>query len=214
MTTLPFITAPAAPRTRDVGNSESGILRLPLLGGITVQEAITIDELLADQPNAFVEAAKISEAISKEEGITLVEAFTVIERSLSGNEQEPEAEALRIKHASRIQKVINVFAASTQRTKEAAVTALVRHRLALPEWALADTCAMHRRLLNDIYAVYQDELAAENNDTPPVSDEELGKQPPATGGQRKPTGRRSRTTSSTTSPASTTEAPSAQSCAV
>lgn len=112
---------------------------------------------------------------------------------------------MRIKHADRIDKVIRIFSQSTGFTQEAAVTALIRCRLDQPEWGVSDTQGLHRRLYQDIYALYLDELDAEANETVPVSEEELGKQPLGSGEKRKRTGRKSPTTSSTSSPASTAE---------
>ena len=188
MQALPFLTAPVAPTTRVVGNSDSGTLRFPVLGGLTVQEAIVMDELLSAKPNAFVEAAKVAESIAKAEDITLVEAFTVIERAVGGATQEDDAEGLRIKYATNIEQVIRVFAASTQHTTEAAVTAFIRCRLDMPQWSIDDTRKQHRRLLQDIYALYQEEVAAEKVEAAPLTEEELGKPRRATGSRRKPTG--------------------------
>jgi len=204
--TLPFLKPPAAPTTRDVGNDESGILRFPVLGGLTVQESITIDQLVAERPNAFVEAAKVATAISAGEGITAVEAFTVIEQAVGSQELEPAAQALRLKYAEQINHVIHVFSTSNQYTTDAAVTALIRCRLDRPEWGVDDTHTLARRLLQDIYDLYLDEVAAENNPTSPVTEEELGKPQPGSGGRAKRTGSKSRTTSSTSTPASTSEA--------
>ena len=204
MRALPFLTAPAAPSTRIVGNAHSGTLRIPVLGGITVQESAYIDELLASKPNAFVEAAKVADGIAKQEGLTLVEAFTVIERAVGGVTQEADAEELRIKHAAAIDRVVKVFAASNRHTTEAAVTALLRFRLDLPEWDPSDTRGLRRRLRDDIYALYRDELEAEDSAPAPVGEEELGKPQRGSGSPRKRTGSKSPTTSSTTSPASTT----------
>lgn len=213
MATLPFLQPPAAPRTRDIGTSESGILRIPVLGGLTVQESIAIDDLLADRPNAFVEAAKVADAIATAEGITRVEAFTVIERAVGGQDLEEAAQSLRLKYANRINEVIRIFAGSNQFTTEAAVTALIQCRLDRPDWSVTDTRTLLRPLLQGIYDLYLDELDAEANPTAQLSDEELGKPQPASGGHPKRTGRKSPTTSSTSSPANTTAAPSPQSCA-
>ncbi len=214
MTALPFLTPPSAPRTRDVGTTDTGILRFPVLGGITVLESITAEELVAERPNAFVEAAKVADAIAIAESITRVEAFTIIERAVGNQALEPDAQSLRLKYADRINAVIHIFASSNQFTTEAAVTALIRHRLDRPDWTVSDTRTLHRRLVDDIYNLYLDELDAEAAPMPQLSEEELGKQRPATGGHRKRTGPKSPTNSSTTSPASTTAEPSAQSCAV
>ena len=208
MATLPFLKPPAAPTTRDIGNSESGILRFPVLGGLTVQESITIDELLAERPNAFVEAAKVATTISTAESITAVEAFNVIERAVGTQDLELDAQALRLKYAEQINHVIRVFSTSNQHTTDAAVTALIRCRLDRPDWGVNDTHTLARRLRTDIYNLYLDELDAENNPAAPVTEEELGKPLPASGRRPKRTGPKSPTTCSTSTPANTTEAPS------
>jgi len=205
MTALPFITAPAAPTTRDVGTAAAGILRFPVLGGVTVGESVVLNELLVDKPNAFVAAARIADSIAKEEKVTLLEAFTVIEHSVSGIALEAAADEIRLRHAARIDEVIKVFSASNDYTKEAAVTALVRCRLDLPSWGITDTRKMLQPLFDGIYALYQEELSAEGTESAPVTEEELGKPQPVSGGPSKPTGRKSRTTSSTPSPANTTD---------
>ena len=213
MPPLPFLQPPAAPRTRDVGNSDSGILRLPLIGGLTVTEAIVLEELVAERPNAFVEAAKFADAIAAAESISRVEAFTVIERAVGGQELEPAAQTLRLKYAARINAVIHIFTTSNEHTKEAAVTALIRCRQSLPDWSIADTRGLHRRLLTDIYDLYLDELESEATPASPVGEEELGKPPLESGSPAKRTGRKSPTASSTSTPANTAAPLSAESCA-
>lgn len=212
MTALPFLTAPAAPSTRDIGTPSTGTLRFPVMGGLTVHESVVIDELLSERPNTFVEAAKVADAIATGESISRVEAFTLIENAVGGQTMEPEAQSLRLKYADRINAVIHLFANSNKHTTEAAVTALIRCRLDRPTWTVSDTHTLARRLLNDIYDLYLDELEAEATPTSQLTDEELGKQPPASGSRPKRTGSKSPTTSSTTSPANTTDSPSAESC--
>lgn len=206
MTTLSFLTAPAAPRTRVVGNDDSGRLSFRVLGGLTVHESIVYDELVSERPNAFVEAAKVADAIAVAEKITRVEAFTVIEKAVGGQELEDDAQSLRLRYASEINKVIHIFSTSNQYTKEAAVTALIKCRQELSEWTVSDTRKLHCRLLNDIYALYLEEVEAEEVPSATVSEEELGKPPLASGPPVKRTGPKSPTVSSTTSPANTTEA--------
>ncbi len=209
MTTLSFLTPPAKPRTRDVGNADSGRLRFPVLGGLTVHESIVYDELVSERPNAFVEAAKVADAMAVAEKITRVEAFTVIEKAVGGQELEDDAQSLRLRYASAINSVIHIFSTSNQYTKEAAVTALIRCRQEQSEWSVEDTRTLHCRLLNDIYTLYQDEVDAEAVPSASISEEELGKPQLDSGPPVKRTGRKSPTVCSITSPASTTEAVSA-----
>ena len=174
-----------------------------------MHESIVYDELVSERPNAFVEAAKVADAIAVAEKITRVEAFTVIEKAVGGVELEDDAQSLRLRYAQAINAVIHIFSTSNQYTKEAAVTALIRCRQDQSEWSVADTRTLHCRLLNDIYALYLDEIEAEAVPSASVSEEDLGKPQPASGPPVKRTGRKSPTACSTTSPASTTEAVSA-----
>ena len=210
---LPFLVAPATPRLRLCGNADSGVLEFPVLGGLTVQEAIVVDELLAGRPNAFVEAAKVADAISTRESITRIEGFAIIEQAVGGTDMEPAAQELRLKYATQINAVIAIFSSSNEYTKEAAVTALIRCRLSLHDWGLVDTRGLHRRLLTEVYELYLDEVAAEATPSSPLSEEDVKKPPLASGKQRKRTGPPLPTNSSTTSPASTTAPHSAASCA-
>lgn len=203
---LPFVQPPAPTTTRRVGNDHCGILEFPVRGGLTVGESSTIAELLASEQSAFVRGAQIADAIAKEEAISLTEAFSICEQAVSGAVLEPEADAIRVKHADRIQQLAESYAKAGQRNMEASVTALIRHRLALPEWSLADTQAMDRALFQAIWQLVLDEQAAENMASAPVSEDELGKPQRANGSPKRRTGRPSSTTSPMPSPASSTAA--------
>lgn len=188
---LPFIQAPAAPRKRIVGNADSGTLELPILGGLTVGEAAIMSDLLVSEQSSFVKGAQIADVIAKEENITLVEAFQLIENAIGGKELEPAADAMRMKHAARIEEVARIYTASGQRNMEAGVTALIRCRLEQPNWTLDDTRKMSRRLFNDIYEILVEEQASENDNPVPPTEAELGKPPAEPGNENKPTGKKS-----------------------
>jgi hypothetical protein len=164
---------------------------MPVIGGLTVGESAVIAELLAGEQSSFVKGAQIADAIAKEEHITLLEAFQLIENAIGGKELEPAAETMRLKHAARIEEVARIYTASGQRNMEASVTALVRCRLQLPDWSLEDTRGLHRRLFNDIYDVLLDEQAAENDTAAPPTEEELGKPPAEPGAATRSTGKKS-----------------------
>ena len=174
-----------------MGTLDSGTLEIPILGGLTVDESDTISELLAQDQSAFVKGAKLADAIATEEGIDLSEAFAIIEQAITGAKLEPDAEAIRIKHANRIEQVVRVYETAGQRSMEASVTAIIRHRLDLPEWTMDATRAMARILLQDIWKLIQDEQAAENLPENRPTHEELKKPPLASGNGRKPTGGKS-----------------------
>lgn len=194
MPTLPFVQTPAAPKMRRLGTPASGVLEMPVLGGLTVGESAVITELLANEQSSFVKGAQIADAIAKAEGISISEAFNIIEGSISGKEMEPRAEEIRTTHAALIQEVAHVYAAAGQRNMAASVTALIRCRCDLPDWTVEDTNKMHRTLFNAIWQLAQEENDAEAMPSDPPTEEELGKQPAAAGAAAKRTGAKSSTT--------------------
>lgn len=194
MTSLPFVQAPDTPTMRRVGTPASGVLELPVLGGLTVGESASISELLANEQSSFVKGAQIADAIAKAEEISISEAFNIIEGAISGRQMEQRADEIRTRHAELIQEVAKVYASAGQRNMEATVTALIQCRCDLPQWSLADTRQMHRALFNGIWQLAQEESDAEAMPSEPPTEEELGKQLPGSGGAAKRTGRRSSTT--------------------
>jgi hypothetical protein len=190
MTSLPFITPPAAPTVRLVGNDASGTLELPVLGGLTTDEDGTLQNLLNDDSSAFVKCAQVADAISKAEGITIVEADKLINDVINGEGLEPAAQDLRLRYAEQIERVGHAYVMASHHIRDAMVTTLIRHRLGRPQWSMADTGGLNRRLVSDIMALGQDETAAENLPSRPRTEEELGKpqrgagsRPPRTGGE-------------------------------
>lgn len=190
--TLPFIQPPKAHELRKVGNDATGILEIPVLGGLTVGESASITELLAMEQSSFVEGARVADAIAKEESISITEAFNLIEAAISGKQLEPDAQLIRLRHAARIEQVAGIYAKAGQRSLEATVTAIIRHRLKLPDWSSSDTKELPRALFNELWALAQAEQEAENQPVKPHSEEELKKPLPADGNPVKPTGRKLR----------------------
>jgi hypothetical protein len=184
---LPFITPPAAATKRRVGNERCGILELEVRGGLTVGESATIAELLAGEQSSFVRGAQIADAIAKEESLSLTEAFQIIESALSGQSLEPAAEAVRVKHADRIDEVGRVFALSSRRDREATVTALIRSRCDQPAWTLEDTQKLDQVLFDEIWLLAQEEQDAEDLPSTPASEADLKKPPQEdTTGKKRP----------------------------
>lgn len=174
---LPFIQPPAPTSTRRIGNAKSGIIEVEVRGGLTVGESAMISELLAGETSSFVKGAQIADAIAKEESISLTEAFQIIESAISGKALEPEADAIRLRHAIRIEEVARCYAAAGQRNLEATVTALVRSRCSGCEaFGLDDVRKMDKTLFEGLWALAQDEQAAEDLPANPPTEEELGKQ--------------------------------------
>ena len=188
---LPFITPPAAPTKRRVGNDRCGVLELEVRGGLTVGESATIAELLAGEQSSFVRGAQIADAIAKEEALSLTEAFQIIESAIGGRTLEPEADAIRIKHAERIDEVSRVFALAGRRDREATVTALIRSRCNLPNWSLKDTQDLHQDLFDDLWLLAREEQDAEDMPAAPASEDELKKPLPAPAADKKRPGAKS-----------------------
>lgn len=191
MRSLPFIQAPDSQTTRRVGNAASGVLELAVYGGLTVGESAFISDEMSKQQSAFVKGAQIADAMSQAEGISISEAFSIIEDAIAGKQLEPEADAIRSRHAAAITDVARIYTTAGQANMVATVTALVRYRCGMDDWSLTDTGRMHRALFNDIWELAKEEQDAEQNKPEPPSEEELGKQPPASGSRAKRTGRKS-----------------------
>jgi hypothetical protein len=188
---LPFLQAPSKPETRLVGNEASGTLEVPILGGLTVAESATIQDLLEADQSSFVRGAQIADAIAKAEGVTITEAFELISDAVAGQQLEPAAEEIKLRHADQIEAVGRVFRSAGQRTQMATVTALIRHRLGQPDWSVAQTEGLHRRLFADLYRLAEDEALTENLPSKPRTEEELGKPQAGDGPRKRGTGRKS-----------------------
>lgn len=194
MSKLPFVVAPRTPELRRVGNEVTGVLEIPVLGGITVGEAAVTADLLANEQQAFVQGARIADAIAKEENITLSEAFHIVEAGAFGKELDSKADEIRTRNAERIEQVARIYANAGRRNMEATVTALLRCRLNLPDWGIEDTRTMHEVLFNGVLELAREEQDAENMTSAPITEEDLKKQPPEATTPPKRTGRKSSTT--------------------
>ena len=178
MTSLPFVQPPAAPQMRRCGNEQTGILEFPVLGGLTVGESQIISQLSGGQESSLAESARLAQQIAKAERITLTEAFSVIEKALSGTLDDPQQLELVERHQTVIDQLRVFFAQQGSKTQSATVTALIRCRLNLPDWD--DMAHLPRPLFEDIYRLAEDEIAAENSaPANPPTEDELGKQPKA-----------------------------------
>lgn len=194
MLTLDFVVPPVPTSRRRIGNEYSGILEVEVKGGLTTDESDTISDLLSEEQSSFVQAAKLADAIATSESISQLEAFTIIEKAISGLDLEPDADAIRLRHAEAIAEIAKLYRLSATRNVEASITAIIRHRLDRPQWGLSDTRALHKALRSGIWQLVLDEQAAEDMPSAPLSEEELGKPPAADGSATKRTGRRSSTT--------------------
>lgn len=184
---LPFVVPPAAVSRRRIGTPSTGILEIEVRGGLTVAEAAEIAALQANEESSFTAGAQIADAIAKAEGITLVEAFQLIQLAVTGAELEPSAEELRIKHSAEIERVARIYAVAGERTMRATVTAMIRCRLDQPGWTMEQTGELPQKLFEALWDLAQEEMAAEDREQAPPSEEEL-KKPRAARKNRPPTG--------------------------
>jgi hypothetical protein len=177
--TLQYLQRPQ-PSMRRIGTSESGIIELPVLGGLTTDEDDWIAELTAAQEPLIVSVARAAERIAADEGISLVEAFDVVQRAVAGTPIEGDAGAIRLRQAQRIADVARLAATNGKRDIAIAVTALLRGRGGCPDWTIEDTQALPGAIRRGIYALAEDEQAAEmRRPAEPLTEEELGKPQPA-----------------------------------
>lgn len=188
---LPFVLAPAPVEKRRVGTSATGVLEIPVLGGLTVCESNTIAELLDSHESTLASAAKLADAIAVAEEITISEAFKIVEDTVSGRPMEPAADTIRLKYASSIEDIYKVYRNSSRQTAEATVTAIIRHRLDRPNWNVDDTRTLLKPLFDGIYALALDEQEAEDMPSSPVSEEDLKKPLPESPRPSKRTGAKS-----------------------
>ena len=159
---------------RRCGNDQTGILEFPILGGLTVGESQIISQLSGSQESSLAESARLAQQVAKVEGISLSEAFGVIEKALSGTLDDPKQMELVERHQEVIDKLRVFFAQQGIKTQTATVTALIRCRLNLPDWD--DLAHLPQALFDDIWNFAQAETAAEENEpSAPPTEEELGK---------------------------------------
>ena len=189
MTGLPYVIPPQAQPPRRIGNAASGVLEVPVLGGLTVEESDTVAELLVDTPSAFVAAAELADMIAAAESCSIEEAFRVIQRGIGGPiNDDSSAEALRLKHAARIDAVATVYQRAGAQNMAACATAIIRHRLNRPAWTLEQTRKLPRLLQEGLWQLVRDEQDAERLPAEPITEDDLKKLPADDGSPNKPTG--------------------------
>ena len=165
--------------TRRVGTKATGILQVPIYGGITTDEDTEYALLLADLPSALEAAARLAEAMHvQHDGMTRVEAYAVIQGHLAGSEPEPAALELILQHAGQLEDIKRQWVREFQSRRIAAVTALLRVRLGATDETIASVRKRPRKLIEALYAIWQDEQAAEAADAAPMTEDDIKKQPP------------------------------------
>ena len=174
MQNLPFLQAPPVPKMRKCGNLNTGILEFPVLGGLTVGESLMIDKLSGNQESSLSTSARKAQLMAKIENISLAEAFSIIEKAMSGGLTDEKQIAIAEKHGEIIDELRLFYAQLGAKTQTATVLTLIRCRLGLPEWN--DLEHLPKPLFNDIWQLAQDEIAQEEQPTQPApTEDELGK---------------------------------------
>jgi hypothetical protein len=189
MTGLPYIKPPQTFPPRRIGNDASGILEVPVLGGLTVEESDTMARLQADDVSPFVIEVETAAAMAAAEECSIMEAYKVVKDGTAGLPLDnPLAEAMRLRHARQIDEVAKVFNAAGSRTMTAGVTAIIRHRLGRPDWTVAETLKLPRQLRKSLWQLVTDEQDAEALPVEPVTEEDLKKPPVGDGSPSEQTG--------------------------
>jgi len=177
--------APAAVQSRTIGNTRVGIIEVPILGGLTIEEDETIAELTDTANDVVVMAAQAAQRIAlAEEGVSDLEAYRIIEDSVFHRDLEAAAHAVAIRHAQEIATVRQAYTAMGTLRRRATVTALLRHRLGQAEIP----AGFPRVLFDALTVIAEEEQAAERMPAEPMTAEALGKQPRAKARGRRPTG--------------------------
>jgi hypothetical protein len=178
---------PATPGVRRIGNAMVGIIEVPVLGGLTIEEDETIAEITDAASDVVVLAAQKAQAIALAEKISDVEAYRIIEDSVFARTMEDAAHCIALRHAVEIAAVGAAYKEMGTLRRRATVTALLRHRLG--EESIP--AGFPRVLFDGLAQLAEEEQAAEKLPAEPMTAEALGKPPEATRAGRKRTGARS-----------------------
>ena len=185
--TLPFAVQPVR-RMYRIGNEDSGIIEMPICGGLLRKEREHIEALTRTDDSLFVLSARSAAKISEAEGISLSEAVEALQ---GGGVASGPLMEIRLRHADELQVVIDASLKENHRFKFATITAMMRVRGGMPDWAVEDWEGQPDVIIDGVYALAQLEMAAEPSAQPtPVTEELLGKQPPEKSEAPRSTGKR------------------------
>jgi hypothetical protein len=184
---LPFAVQPVR-RMYRIGNEDSGIIEMPICGGLLRKEREHIEALTRTDDSLFVLSARSAAKISEAEGISLSEAVEALQ---GGGVASGPLMEIRLRHADELQVVIDASLKENHRFKFATITAMMRVRGGLPDWEVEDWEGQPDVIIDGVYALAQLEMAAEPSAQPtPVTEELLGKQPPEKSEAPRSTGKR------------------------
>jgi len=177
MPLIPWLVQPSQRTTRKIGNDITGIIEMPVRGGLLTSEDRIIGELLAEHPDMGKAEAELCDLIATAEGITMVEARKIIQDHAAREDLEDDAAAIVERHKAPIAEYQAKTRAYGYFLMDATVTALMKVRMGLPEWSMDDTRTdLARGLYLAIWEFAQEEAAAEHSGkVAKVTEESLGK---------------------------------------
>lgn len=182
---LPFAVPPSR-RMERIGNEDSGIIELPVCGGLLRKEREIVEELTRSDEGIYVVSARAAARIAESEGLSLSESLRV----LQGGDMEESMGDIRLRHAELLQDVIKASMLENERHKMATITAMMRVRGGVPDWQLSDWDDQPDVIIDGIYALASAELAAEpKREQRMPTEEELGKSSAASGKPNRSTGK-------------------------
>jgi hypothetical protein len=187
---LPFVVQPKAAELRRIGTETTGILEVPVKGGLTVGESDFVADQMESEESAYVAKAKAAEVIATAESITRVEALAVIESMLDGAELEPKAKEIAERHEETLLRVAGQFRKYVRTYRRAVVGAILSIRLGVKDWK-QELDNLDPVLFDGLYQLASEEQTADQGDAEPPTEDELGKQPEASSSANEPTGARS-----------------------
>lgn len=192
MPSIPWLVQPSQRSTRKIGNDVTGIIEMPVRGGLLTSEDRIIGELLAEQPDMGKAEAELCDLIATAEGITMLEARKIIQDHAARADLEDDAVEIVERHKVAIAEYQAATRAYGYFLMDATVTALMKVRMGLPEWSMEDTQTdLPRGLYLAIWEFAQEEAAAEHpGKVAQVTEESLGK-PSGEPAPRKRTGKSS-----------------------
>ena len=138
---IKWVTPPREPAKKVIGNKNCGEIEMEVFGGMTTDEADTVQEITVSMDTPYLRAAILANIMASREKIktpkgsdrqlTNVEAYQIIADDLNGKEHsEKQAKEIALKYAKEISEVSKYNRSYRSVTKKATVTALIKHRVA------------------------------------------------------------------------------------
>ena len=205
---IKFITPPPAQNKRIIGDEKTGTFEVVVRGGLTTEESDIMSSITADEEDSAVMDAKLAEEIAEAEGISKIEASSIMDRyfaktEITGDEEVVKKErAIKEKYEDKLQKRKYARRKASSLSTKAAVTAMMICRVeGCEDWTLANVKTMDAVHYIQMVRLFYEEQENYIPSQSPMSEEELGKPPEAQESEQKPTGQKSTTNSPTPSQA-------------